>query len=68
LVPEDPSPFQLSACRQHGGVGPQQGFMARGNIVANPHYRNRAKGDYRLDAHSACRKVLGGDGSNVGRL
>lgn len=44
---------------RHGSIqGQAAGFSAAGNVVADPKFRNRRRGDYRLSATSGCARVL----------
>jgi parallel beta-helix repeat protein len=36
------------------GLAPNGGFIARDNVVANPRFRNRVAGDFRLSSGSRC--------------
>lgn len=42
-----------------GAGGGDGGLRLAGNIVADPRFRDRARGDYRLGASSRCRDVVG---------
>jgi Right handed beta helix region len=41
-----------------GNIGPEVGFTANGNVVAEPQFVNREQRDYRLQPQSRCRAVL----------
>lgn len=41
-----------------GEIGPQLGFIATGNVIANPQFLDRRLHDYQLGPRSKCRAVL----------
>jgi nitrous oxidase accessory protein NosD len=45
------------------GIGEQEGFVARDNVIADPGYADPAQGDFRIPPDSPCAGVFtGGDG------
>jgi hypothetical protein len=49
-------------CFWHGGEGniaDLDGFRTSANVVADPEFRDRDRGDYRMPSGNRCRRVLG---------
>lgn len=45
----------------HGTLGEERaGFQATSNLIADPHYSNPLRGDFRIAADNPCAKLLGG--------
>jgi Right handed beta helix region len=43
---------------EQGNVAEALGFSAHGNVVADPEFRDRSQGDYRMPTDNRCRQVL----------